>query len=162
MDKNVHMLQYDDLTSLPVDKKQRLRNIIYGNFEYLGDWRRLNHSTNEIDRLLSSPNSTIFLYMQNKSIAGYLVSETIPINDKNVLFINYIYVVSKYRGHNIGKTLMKSAIDHALYKKLKRVTLITDTHSDAYKWYKKIGFKEDTDMDRPTDQHIVMYLNLDR
>lgn len=158
---NIYLLQYDDLLNLPLEKKQRLRSIIYRNFEHLCSWKRLNHSNNEIDRLLTSPNTTLFLYILNNSIIGYVLTETININDKNVLFINYIYVIAKYRRNGIGNDLMNSVINHAASKKLKRIVLVTDINTNAYKWYRRLGFKHDKDINNPSEQHVAMYLRLE-
>ena len=103
---NIIILDNEDRIAMR-SRMYKLGNYIYENFKDLINYKNLNHSQNEINRLLMSQNVILFLYLVDNKIEGYLVCETTGCN---VFFINYIYVVNKYRGHKIGSQFMSSAI----------------------------------------------------
>ena len=153
---NIIILDNEDRIAMR-SRMYKLGNYIYENFKDLINYKNLNHSQNEINRLLMSQNVILFLYLVDNKIEGYLVCETTGCN---VLFINYIYVVNKYRGHKIGSQLMSSAMEYAKKINIRNIDLISEIDSVAYNWYKSLGFMKNNDVNVGDKKHLMLSLNL--
>jgi ribosomal protein S18 acetylase RimI-like enzyme len=134
-----------------------LVNTIYNNFIELEDIPLLSHNKETISANMYK-DSILILAMENDKICGYLLGyyTTLPDN-RQILFINYIYLSKKYRHKGIGRKLMFSAIDDASEHKVDGVMLIYDT-DNLYvdNFYKKLGFMLDVNM-RRFHRHDVFY-----
>ena len=65
-----------------------------------------------------------------------------PGREKN-LEIHRLYIDKKYRRRGLAKRFMKMAEDFALKKKIKKITLWTDTRfKDSHKLYKKLHYRK--------------------
>lgn len=118
---------------------------IYNNFLSLADYPVLKHTMDEIRRLLMSDDLILYLAIRDKKIIGYLVGEFMTLNDgRNVLYISYLYVASKFRKHNVGSNLLKMAMNKSIKSKLNGILLISDTEDkQAANFYAKHYFSYD-------------------
>jgi len=100
----------------------------------------------DLDSLVSSSNSTVFLAeINNKIVAsGYgqiRESEPFIISDKHC-YIGFIYVKPEFRGHGLSRRIVQTLTDWA---KLQGVShFLLDVYSDnsgAIRAYEKFGFK---------------------
>ncbi len=136
-----------DQNSFDVDNLSYFIDTIFNNFKYLYDYPYVIHSKQEILRLLTSPNFHGYLIYYKKYIIGYLVGELIPVQNKLMYFINYIYVSPKFRDHKLGTKLMNKAFKYAKSKKADGLALITDIEDEkSVRFYSRLKFSLDEDM----------------
>ena len=141
------MVNYYILT--PLKNPNSLAVTIYNNFRYLTD-PTLNHTIEEIKRLLTSSNFVGIALSDNGNVVGYLVGEYKKLNDgRFVYYITYIYVSKKYRGKKLS-TLMLNKI-HQIVKQKNIQYIILTCANNLVDYYEKHGYK--------TDLLIPSYMN---
>jgi GNAT superfamily N-acetyltransferase len=121
-------------------------NIVYDNFKYLSDIDQLNHTKEEITRLLFSSDLVTFLvYNDDKKVIAYLLGEKKVLNDGRIVFyINYLYVGERMRYRKIGSQLMNLIEKKCHMWNIKNIILTCDTHDEKiYNFYKKLEFFPD-------------------
>lgn len=120
-------------------------NAIYTNFLYLSNFPELKHTKLEINNLLLSPNSQVFLYIVNGKIVSYLVGDIMFLNDgRHIFYISYLYTAKHFRRNKFATRLMEQAEKVAFDKKLDAVVLTTDTeNSHVYNFYLARGYMPD-------------------
>jgi len=136
---------------------------IYKNFADISNQDGAIHTPQEISKLLKSSDFIgLFVYTEEKTIAGYLIGELKRLDDgRYVYYISYIYVANKYRNNKIGTYLMD-----LLIKKCKTIwginfiVLTCDTKDPKIvKFYQNFGFIPDPVI-RTMRRHDVMTLYL--
>jgi hypothetical protein len=73
--------------------------IVYQNFDYYKDDPVMHHTMEDINKLLKSKDMyCLLVYNIHHHLIAYLIGEIIKLdNGKMVFFINYLYVIKKYR-----------------------------------------------------------------
>lgn len=133
-------------------------DIIYNNFIELETQPKLLHNKDKILESLQSPNTVLIVILDKKTMAGFVLSEIIELDDRRrVLFISYIYVAKSLRTNGIGGKLMDIAESFAGKNNCIGVMLIFDTHnSSLVRFYEKRGYMLDINL-RRYEQHDVFY-----
>lgn len=134
---------------------------IYKNFIELTDYPQLKHTPEELYRLLTSPNMVMYTIAKDNVMIGYVIGEMMHLDDQRyVLFINYLYIGSKYRRNGLGTILMNKIIGYAKFKSMDAVMLICDTEdTKVLNFYFNKGFMYDAFL-RRYDKYDVLTLNL--
>lgn len=133
-------------------------DIIYNNFIELETQPKLSHNKDKILESLQSPNAVLILMLDKKTMAGFVLSEIIELDDRRkVLFVSYIYVAKTLRTNGIGGKLMDIAESFASKNNCIGVMLIFDTHNASLvRFYEKRGYMLDINL-RRYEQHDVFY-----
>jgi ribosomal protein S18 acetylase RimI-like enzyme len=134
----------------------KLINIIYNNFINLAKFPILKHTKKDIYKLLNSDNLLVWLVILNNNIIGYAICEYMSLADgRQVIYINYIYIGSKYRNNKLGSKLLYRIIGYAQERNL-NIMLICDTYNDKIlDFYMKKGFMYDLQL-RRYDRYDVL------
>lgn len=144
--------------SFNTDNLQHFINIVFQNFQYLYDYPYVIHSKQEILRLLTSPNFNGYLVYYKKYIIGYLLGELIPVQNKLMFFINYVYISPKFRDHKLGTKLMNKAFKYAEDKKADGLALVTDIEDEkSVRFYSRLKFSLDPDMRKNQKFDVLSY-----
>ena len=132
--------------------------IIYNNFKNLASDTNINHTETEIFRVLKSPNSQVYLFLDNNKITAYLVGEIIKLNDgRSILYITYLYTSSKFRKLGLASKLIDTAQNIVNKNNLDGIMLTCDTENkQVYDFYLKKGFMPDLVLRRYT-RHDVLF-----
>lgn len=120
-------------------------NAIYNNFIYLTEFPELQHTKNDIMKLLQLDDKLCYLLYLNNSIIGYLIGDyrTFPDN-RYGFYVSYLYIAKKYRKHGLGKMLMNKIINKCRNQGTKFIILTCDTNdTNIVNFYNKLGFKID-------------------
>jgi ribosomal protein S18 acetylase RimI-like enzyme len=125
----------------------RFINIIYNNFINLTKYPSLNHTKISIIELLTSDSFYgNLIYDDNNIIIGYLLGEYKFYDNKNVYFINYIYIAKPFRNMKYGKLLIEKTKEMMNKNKLDGILLICDLQNKYnVNFYNKLGFVLYTD-----------------
>lgn len=123
----------------------RFGKIIFLNLMDLQDQPDIEFSFESIKETLSSSDLIGWFLMDNDSkIIGYLVGTIKDLADgRNVYFINYFYIVPKYRQFGLGTKMLLIAMDHITNLNIKFVMLLSRVKSNGWNLYLKYGFMED-------------------
>jgi len=133
-----------ELKQLSKNKKQIFTDLIYDNFIKISSYEQLKHNKNEIYNLLSKTSHFFIVYIIHNKILGYVLGEIIKFNNKNILFITYIFTSPRHRRTGIGHNLMNYIDNYALSSNCNKIMLTCDTNdTKVYEWYLKMGFMPD-------------------
>jgi ribosomal protein S18 acetylase RimI-like enzyme len=151
----------DELKYISQSSLNNFINVVYENFIELSRYPNLKHTPDELFRLLTSPNLIMYTLTFNKKLIGYITGEMMNLDDgRNVLFISYLYVVSKYRRHHLGTSLLNKIIKYAEFKSMDAIVLVCNTEDDRIlNFYMEKGFMYDLYL-RRYDKYDVLTLNL--
>jgi GNAT superfamily N-acetyltransferase len=140
-------LEYSDLKT---QNKELLINIIYNNFLYLEPEPKLNHNRKAISEILNDKDVVLFLYIKDKKIGAYLLSQIIHLEDgRKVLYISYLFVSNSLRKSGIGSILMKKAEQYAYINYCDGILLIYDTRrKELRRFYDRHGYMLDFQLRR--------------
>ena len=104
--------------------------IIYKNFNHIADVTKLNHTREEINRLLKSDTSIIVLSVIDNKIIGYLIADIISLeNLKQMLHISYLFTSPTYRNIGIATTMINSIEKYALDRNINTLSLTLNTYN---------------------------------
>jgi len=111
----------------------------FGRSPYYEKWtdKTSMDKIKEYDKLYN-----IHVAFVNKKIAGFVVSLLECYYDANKIFIHELVVGKKFQGKGIGKSLMREIEKVGKKKKADTIYLMAMKKAPAYKFYGKIGFKE--------------------
>lgn len=142
-------------------KTNLLTLAIYNNFINLSKLPDMKHTTDEINKLLNSNNSYLFLCLHDGKIIGYLLGEITKLPDKrDVFYITYLFTASHIRKRGVGSKLMMIVEEFTKNKKLDGVLLTCDTENfKVYDFYQKKGYMLDFHF-RKYDRYDILYKGL--
>ena len=83
-----------------------------------------------------------FVAIINNKIAGAIIIRDDPYSKGLYIIVEELIVDSKFQKQGIGKALIKIIEKEAKRKKAHTVYLYTSRKSRAFKFYKKLGYKE--------------------
>ncbi|HJX50554.1 MAG TPA: GNAT family N-acetyltransferase [Candidatus Nanoarchaeia archaeon] len=84
-----------------------------------------------------------FVAIEGKAIVGFIQGNLYPWHDGLRGHINEIVVDSKYQRKGIGKALIKFIIKQFKKKKANTIALSAKRKANAFKFYKKLNFKDE-------------------
>jgi len=127
--KAIHMLRYTG--DVLVNRNMRkMMDVIYRNFEELGDSTELNHTRREIARLLTSPKAIIIIATYKDQIIGYLIAESTMVeNLKQLMHIYYLYTSPVYRSRGIATYMLNLIQTYAQELNISTLSLTFDTYN---------------------------------
>lgn len=93
----------------------------------------------ELDTIINSENTFLFLLLHNNKTAGFVELTT----ENNCVEIKYFGILNEFQGKGIGGYFLKWSISKAWSLNPKKVTVHTCEydHKDALAIYQKYGFK---------------------
>ncbi len=155
---NTINMKIEKFTSLK--NTDRLSKIIFLNFIELQNQIGISFSINEISRLLNSSKLIgWFLLDDNNTIIGYIVGETRTLDDgRYVYYINYFYIVPRYRAKGIGKDMLMKCINEIATQNIKFIMLMSNIDSNAFKLYSNLGFVIDPSININNDKYKILYM----
>lgn len=155
---NIINMKIEKFTSLK--NTDRLSKIIFLNFIELQNQVGISFSINEISRLLNSSKLIgWFLLDDNNTIIGYIVGETRTLDDgRYVYYINYFYIVPRYREKGIGKDMLMKCINEIATQNIKFIMLMSNIDSSAFKLYSNLGFVVDPSININNDKYKILYM----
>jgi GNAT superfamily N-acetyltransferase len=105
---------------------------IYRNFDYYKDDPVMHHTIDDIHKLLKSKDMyCLLVYNTLHQLIAYLIGEIIKLdNGEMVFFINYLYVIHKYRNLGIGSKLLNLVINKVKQWKINGLMLLYNSTSD--------------------------------
>ncbi|RJP67035.1 MAG: GNAT family N-acetyltransferase [Ignavibacteriales bacterium] len=104
--------------------------------------RSVQLQSDEIKKIISSNNSTIYLALDNKIPVGFIVAEGGTFKRNAHCCYLAIGVLKNYSGRGIGKTLFSKIFDWGDKHNIIRFELTVMCHNEAaVNLYKKLGFE---------------------
>jgi len=100
-----------------------------------------------LEQELNNPDSAFYFALYDKQVAGYIklnrnTAQT-EFADTDALEVERIYVLSEYQGKQIGRHLLKFAIQTAIEAKLSYIWLgVWEHNAGAIRFYEGNGFKQ--------------------
>jgi ribosomal protein S18 acetylase RimI-like enzyme len=132
---------------------------VYDNFINLSKHPKLNHTRENIKKILKSDNSYVIFILENKKIIGYLVAQSVLLNDGRLVFyIYYLFTSNKFRNMGIASKLLEFSKNISNKDNCIGIMLTCDTEDvKVYDFYLKKGFMPDMLM-RTYNRYDVLYL----
>jgi RimJ/RimL family protein N-acetyltransferase len=154
--KLVHCLRYMG-NELANRDMRKLIDVVYINFEHLDKIPELNHTRQEIDRLISSPKSITIIGVINGSIVAYLLAEITATEDlRQLMHIYYIYTSPNHRGKGIATYMLRLIEKYAQEFNITTLSLTFDTHNKKLEqFYLNNNFVYDSNI-RSYQRHDMM------
>jgi len=126
--KTVQMLRYTGNSLMNRDLRKMV-NLVYRNFEELGDIKILQHNREEIGRLLTSPKSIIIIGVLDGKIISYLICEQIVYNNIKLMHINYLFTSPVHRSHGVASYMLNLIHRYAVELDINTLSLTYDTYN---------------------------------
>ncbi len=145
-DTTIVMLKYTG-NQLKRFRVIKFSEIVFKNFIELQGIKGLNHTTDEIYRLLRSPNSIILIALNKGNIIGYLIAELTVVNMRRLVHIYYLFTSLAFRNKGVGTYLLNLIGQCAIEMNVNSVSLTYDTYNKGLtKFYLDNGFNYDTEL----------------
>ena len=153
---DVHVIVYTGNDFIKRDMRKFIE-IIYHNFDELNSNPKLNHTRDEIKRILISRKSIIIIATLNGLIVGYILAETTSVeNYRLLLHIYYLYTSPNYRGRGIASQLIMSLQNYSQKRNITTISLTFDTYNKKLeKFYLLNNFMYDSKL-RSYQRHDMM------
>jgi GNAT superfamily N-acetyltransferase len=137
-------------------KTPKLRNMIYMNFIHLANTPHLMHKLDEIQLLINSSSTQLFVYLYDNKIIGYAIGEHKILNDgRQVFFLTYLYTAKKFRSKGIASKLLQHVENVVRQSNMSYVMLICNTKAPVLQWYSKRQYMLDLQL-RRYEQYDVL------
>lgn len=146
---------------------------IFKNFIYLSKVKELQHTKQDIVKLLLSKQLLCYLIYHNiynklmekynKVLIGYLIGDFRTLNDgRSVYYISYLFISGIYRNKKIGTLVMKLLFKKCKYLGIKFILLTCDSsNKKIVDFYKKMGFIKDPLLGNSSLKYNVYCLFMD-
>jgi ribosomal protein S18 acetylase RimI-like enzyme len=85
-------------------------------------------------------NNFMFVFEEKKEIVGFIIGYIELWDRGKVGYIDEVVISKKYQGKGYGKALMERLIKQFKKQKIKHIDLMSNSKSNAFKIYKKMGF----------------------
>lgn len=110
----------------------------YGKAPYNEKWPK-TISLAKINKYFK--NNSMFVFEEKKEIIGFIIGHIELWDRGKVGYIDEVVILREFQGKGYGKALMDHLRKHFRKQKVKNIDLITNPKSNAFKIYKKMGFK---------------------
>lgn len=145
--RTVHVVRYvgDKLAQRNLTK---FIQVVYRNFEHLANTSSLNHTRQEIARLLTSPKGICVIAIVGGQMIGYLIAEiTVIENLRQLMHIAYLFTSPVYRGKGIATYMLNRIQVYAQEQNISTLSLTFDTYNKPLeKFYLNNRFVYDSDL----------------
>lgn len=128
---------------------RKLIEVIYRNFEELGDIRGLKHNRFEIADVLTSKGSVTIIGVMNGVIVCYLIAKptVYPDSRRELFHIYYLFTSPAHRGNGAGTYMLNMIHKIALENDIYTLSLTYDTYNKTLtKYYLQNGFEYDDEI----------------
>jgi len=125
------------LKATPVDA-QRLSEIARqskSHWNYPKEWMELWRKGLTITREMITQNEVYKLVLANGEIVGC----TVLITEKEVLWIEHLWILPTYIGHGFGKQLLQTALKNTVQPIHQKIKVVSDINAEIF--YQKMGFE---------------------
>jgi putative acetyltransferase len=85
---------------------------------------------------------SIYLMIENKDIAGFI---SVAGEGKKDIYIDEFWIKEEYQRKGIGTKLLEFIESRYLKKGIKSISVMTSKKANALKFYKKYGFKKNSE-----------------
>lgn len=125
------------LKATPLDSK-RLSEIAWqskSHWNYPKEWMELWRKGLTITPEIITQNDVYKLVLTNGEIVGC----TVLITEKEVLWIEHLWILPSQIGHGFGKQLLQTALQQTVNTKHQKIKVVSDINAE--KFYQKMGFE---------------------
>lgn len=111
----------------------------YSKSPYNGKWNK----SNSLDAIKDHfKKYEIYVLELDKVILGFIIIEKFTSFGEKACFINELVIDSKYQSKGLGKKFILFLEDYCKKREIKKIKLSTNRKAGAFKFYKKLGYKE--------------------
>lgn len=124
------------LKAIPTDSNH-LSQIAWqskSHWNYPKEWMELWRAGLTITPEIIAKNDVFKLVVNNGTITGCIVL----ITEKDILWIEHLWVLPAYIGHGFGKQLLQIALTQTVRPLHQTIKVVSDVHAEAF--YQKMGF----------------------
>jgi len=89
-------------------------------------------------------NQDVFVVEIDSKIIGFVIIST--TSDKEKRFLDEFWIKKEHQGQGFGKEIMKFVERFYKSNGVKKLELVADRRANAFKFYKKLGYKENNDL----------------
>ena len=121
----------------PADAK-RLSQIAWqskSHWNYPQEWMKLWRKGLTITPEIITQNDVYKLVLDNGKIVGC----TVLITEKEVLWIEHLWILPEYIGHGFGKQLLQTALKKTIQSVHQTIKVVSDINAEVF--YQKMGFE---------------------
>lgn len=120
-----------------------LDNITESFVDSFQDWSIENAKKYLMQSFLTSPDFCFMAINEDKEILGAIFSKIGPSKSGNMLVIESLQVLNKYRNNGVGKSLLKHIVKEASKNHILNISMLSPEKNDfPSSWYERIGFKK--------------------
>jgi GNAT superfamily N-acetyltransferase len=155
MDSKFKFIEIKNLSNELIDKYS---NTIFNQFHHLINFPELNHSVENIIKLFKEPSFYgLFIIYENKKIGYIIGSDKILDDNRNIYYVDYIYISKEHRHKHLGSYLINIIEDRVKKLKMDGIMLICDTENlFVNDFYLRKGYYPDNHL-RRFARNDVMY-----
>ena len=125
------------LKARPEDTKQ-LSEIAWqskSHWNYPAEWMELWRKGLTISSEMITQNDVFKLVLDN----GQIIGCTVLVTEKNILWVEHLWVLPTYIGNGFGKKLLQTALAQAVKPIHQKIKVVSDIHAEVF--YQKMGFE---------------------
>ena len=125
------------IKAMPADT-QRLSKIAWqskSHWNYPQEWMELWRRGLTISAEMITQNDVYKLVLGNGDIIGC----TVLIKEKEVLWIEHLWILPEYIGHGFGKQLLQTALKQTVQPAHQIIKVVSDINAEVF--YQKMGFE---------------------
>jgi ribosomal protein S18 acetylase RimI-like enzyme len=145
-DREIHIKWYTG-SSLRNKDMRKFVEVIYRNFEYLAKYKELDHTREDILKVLTSKTSLLLVATYKGSIVSYLLADLVGYNKRLFMHIYYIFTSPSYRSNGVATFLLNNVQNYADVFNCSALSLTYDTYNlQLRKYYRSNGFRIDNEL----------------
>ena len=132
-------MKIESCTKNHIETCASLLAAVYAEPEYGEKWKD-NDACDYLNRFYKIEPSGCFVAIKNEEIIGAVFSYSYPWQAETLVYIQELFVSTKYRKLGVAKSLLKNVGNGKTVK----VWLVASDSTSASGFYKKMGFKKDS------------------
>jgi len=105
------------------------------HWNYPQEWMELWRKGLTITTEIITQNDVYKLVLDNGEIIGF----TVLITEKEVLWIEHLWILPEYIGHGFGKRLLQTALKKTVQSAHQTIKVVSDINAEVF--YQKMGFE---------------------
>ncbi len=136
-----------------IDEVVKLFLSVFGIEPWNDKWPDFETAKSYILENVQNPNFIGYVMIEDENIIGVSIGRVKTWWQGKEYLIEEFFIDNSYQGKGLGSKLMSFINNDLKKEEVKNIVLLTDKDTEAFKFYKKRGFKEKSDM-------IFMYRGL--
>lgn len=122
---------------------QALDDIAESFVDSFPDWNIENAKKYLMQSCLTNPDFCFMALNKDKEILGAIFSKVGPSKSGNILVVESLQVIKKYRNKGVGKSLLKHTVEESRKNHILNISMLSPEENDfPFSWYERIGFKK--------------------